>query len=230
MFCSKCGTKIQEGDLFCQSCGEKHDQSQCAPAPGSAATTNVAQSALVEFNGKQIPAATIANINASEKQGGLAYRGVLDIVVRFTATIEISFKDSSPVEFVGYSGWSVFGIGNKWSAKKKHKNTCQALYEQVGPAMVKERIDKIRFEKPYRIARSTAIEKHAQNWEIRGDGILYYRGLKEKFMPKEEFSHCKMKGDVVYIYTKNGKKFKQPATANLFFNLMLLEVINTLYK
>ncbi|MDR3344112.1 MAG: zinc ribbon domain-containing protein [Oscillospiraceae bacterium] len=229
MFCEKCGNQLPDNSAFCDSCGAKQLQPQQAQQPQYApAPAAQVQNGFVEFNGKHFPIADIADVDTANGTSGVTYCGLL-VVGGYKSYIRLSFKSGAPDEIIGSEGKSVLGIGSKHSAKKWYEQTCAELAAQVGQAMVMEKAAKIRSGEPIKIA-AFPIEKHARNWAIRSDGIIYYRFFKEKLIPKEDFDRCVVKGGLVHIYSKSGKHLKQVVTNDDFLNLILSDVILTLYR
>ena len=180
------------------------------------------------FNGKQFQISNVEDVVSAGDTGGVTYNGLF-VAGKYTAYIKITFKDETPEAVCTFGGSSVVGIGNRGSAIKQYGAACQELYQAIGYYMVQQKAQKIMDGTPITIAAS-AIPKHAENWALRSDGIVYYRIFKEKIIPKGEFSHCVLKYPLFHIYTNGKKHLKQPATIDLFKSLCIPEIMALLYR
>ena len=183
---------------------------------------------MFSFNGKQFLIDNVADVVTAGDTGGVTYNGLF-VAGKYTAYIKISFKDSTPEEVCTFGGSSVLGIGDRGSAIKEYEEVCQELYQVLGTYIVKAKAQKIIDGTPIKI-KASSIEKHAQNWDIRSDGIIYYRVFKEKVIQRGGFSHCVLKYPLFHIYTDSGKHLQQPATIDYFKNLCIPEIMILLYQ
>ena len=221
MICEKCGFQNEEVSLFCQSCGAKQRENG---QPQQVDT----QGETFSFNGKQFLIDSVDDVVTAGDTDGVTYSGLL-VVGKYSAYIKVSFNDYTPEEVCTFSGSSVIGIGNRGSAIKDYKAACQELFQVLGRYMVEKRVQKIIDGTPIKIITSS-MPNHAQNWALRNDGIIYYNLLKEKIIPKEEFSRCDFKDPIFHVFTNSGKHYRLPALIDQFKNLCIPEIMALLYR